>query len=448
MPVLRLRSAFLRWLHNANCDERGQTLLLVVVVMLALMGMAAMALDVGQILWSRGMEQNVADAAALAGVRALPLPKASTDPNNNAAVDLAKSYAAQNYPAGEAITVNAHVESVRSATAYDVIVVDISRAVQPGLRAAVGSVAPIDVPAHAEAIVTTVEPKCSIFPFVIQKTISPEGMPPIDYDNPAIYGKKVTLKIGAPGASAEGETPSPGNFGLLDIAGTGKDGLPKVISDGGGCIADPDSPLETLTGGKIGQIKEGFWGSPGGPDPLPGLIYHTNPDPWPACPPTDGVVDLSDPLRPISCTTVTGHGKVPDNVYWEVDNPNNPAPAPPSGPEVPWGLGSPSPDPDTVPPYYSGCNGPSAAGDYPAVQIGSCPRVGFVPVIANGSWPTGGSTEVTPIGWAAFYIIGTTNSGGGLSVIGSFLEKVSISGGTPSWGDPDGAPLVGYFLWK
>ncbi len=419
-------------LRQGSSTEKGQTMVLVGVVMLVLLGLGAVAIDVGQVLWSRGAEQNIADAAALAGVRALP-----KDPV--VAVKLATDYAKLNYPSTESITVNAYVKSERYTN--DAIVVEVHRTVKPWLRAAVGG-GDIDVPAVAEAIVTTVEPKCNIFPFVIQETITPDGMPlGIQYNDPAIYGTKVTLKVGAPGTSPEDSTPSPGNFGLLDVAGTGIDGLPKVISDGGGCIDDPSQPLDTLTGGKIGQIKQGFWGS-GGPSGLPGLFYHTNPEPWPPCPPQDGVVQTQADGRLIECTD-----GVPDNVYWEVNNANNPQPAPPPpNTKQPWGLGSPSPvgEPD----YDSGCNGPTADEPYPLVQIGSCPRVGFIPVIENGTWPSGSSDQVTAIDWAAFYIIGTTNSGGGLSVVGSFLKSVSISGGTPTWKDPNNAALVGYFLWK
>lgn len=417
-----------RRLRQGASTEKGQTLVLVGVTMLVLLGLGAIAIDVGQVLWSRGAQQNIADAAALAGVRYLP-------DNPPGAVELATNYAELNYPSTESITVNAYVKSERYPN--DTIVVDVRRTVQPWLRAAVGGGA-IDVPAHAEAIVTTVQPRCNIFPFVIQQTITPVGMTdPVPYDS--LYGTMVTLKIGAPGASVEGSLPSPGNFGLLDLTGTGIDGLPKVISDGGTCIADPSQPLDTLTGGKIGQIKPGFDGS-SGPYGLPGLFVNTNPEPWPACPPEDGVVWTQADGRLIECTN-----GVPDNVYWDVSNTDNPQPAPtPPDTRKPWGLGSPSGPPG----YDSGCNGPTANEPYPKVKVGGCPRVGFIPVIADGTWPTGSSGPITPVEWAAFYVIGTTNKGGGLSVVGSFLEQVWVSGGIPTWGDPNDAPMVGYFLWK
>ena len=66
--------------------------MLFLVMMLVLLGLAAMALDVGLIMWSRGTQQNAADAAALAGVRLLP-GDASAEAT---AVAVARDYAALN----------------------------------------------------------------------------------------------------------------------------------------------------------------------------------------------------------------------------------------------------------------------------------------------------------------------------------------------------------------
>ena len=47
--------------------ERGATLVLVVFALTALLGVAALALDIGMMEWARQQAQNAADAAALAG---------------------------------------------------------------------------------------------------------------------------------------------------------------------------------------------------------------------------------------------------------------------------------------------------------------------------------------------------------------------------------------------
>src|SRR5574341_2503016 len=57
--------------------ERGQTLIVAVLVMSVLLGFVAMAIDVGLFFEDRRHFQNSADAMALAGVAELPLNPAS-----------------------------------------------------------------------------------------------------------------------------------------------------------------------------------------------------------------------------------------------------------------------------------------------------------------------------------------------------------------------------------
>lgn len=70
-------------------SERGQVVVLTVVAMVVILGMAAMAIDVGSWYQSQRREQAVVDAAALAGAQALP-----DDPAQ--AVSLAVDYAGKN----------------------------------------------------------------------------------------------------------------------------------------------------------------------------------------------------------------------------------------------------------------------------------------------------------------------------------------------------------------
>jgi len=70
-------------------DERGQVLVLSVVAFAALLGMAALAIDLGSWYRTQRQDQAVADAAALAGAQALP-----DDPVQ--AVSLASEYAKKN----------------------------------------------------------------------------------------------------------------------------------------------------------------------------------------------------------------------------------------------------------------------------------------------------------------------------------------------------------------
>lgn len=67
--------------HDCN-SERGVTLLLVAVAMLAIIGMAALAIDVVTLYLAREEAQRSADAGALAGARILSLTGVTGDPDN------------------------------------------------------------------------------------------------------------------------------------------------------------------------------------------------------------------------------------------------------------------------------------------------------------------------------------------------------------------------------
>ena len=70
--------------------ERGQILPLVVVMLVALLGIAAFAIDVGYAYYAKRQLQSATDAAALAGAQDLP--------NGSTAIATAASYAAANTP--------------------------------------------------------------------------------------------------------------------------------------------------------------------------------------------------------------------------------------------------------------------------------------------------------------------------------------------------------------
>src|SRR5947209_4613273 len=77
-------------LRQRTRDEHGATIVFVAVVMIVILGMAALVVDVGSWFNTRREAQNAADAAALAGVQDLP-GSAST------AVNDAVSYGQTNY---------------------------------------------------------------------------------------------------------------------------------------------------------------------------------------------------------------------------------------------------------------------------------------------------------------------------------------------------------------
>ncbi|MGH8359802.1 MAG: pilus assembly protein TadG-related protein, partial [Pseudomonas sp.] len=62
--------------------EQGQTILLVAVSLVALLGMAALAIDIVTLYVARAEAQRAADGAALAGAQMLVSTGLTTDPCN------------------------------------------------------------------------------------------------------------------------------------------------------------------------------------------------------------------------------------------------------------------------------------------------------------------------------------------------------------------------------
>jgi len=94
---------------NRGKRERGQTLALVAISVIALLGMAALAIDVVSLYVARGQAERAADAAALAAAKVLADAGVTTDPANSsniwtsacaAAVIEAQNVASQNEVAG------------------------------------------------------------------------------------------------------------------------------------------------------------------------------------------------------------------------------------------------------------------------------------------------------------------------------------------------------------
>lgn len=176
-------------------EERGVTLVLVVFMMIVIFGFAAMAIDVGDVLWNRHALQNAVDAAALAGVRELP-----EDPEKARAV--ARQYLEDNLPGVTDITIDIQVTTLFEVNPNDSIIVTATRRLEGGLRQAVGG-GDINVPAVAQAVVAESVNMCEIWPW---------GIAEADAED-IEYGVPVTMKV------VPGNKYSPGNFGALDLDG-------------------------------------------------------------------------------------------------------------------------------------------------------------------------------------------------------------------------------------
>jgi Flp pilus assembly protein TadG len=96
--------------HEPGAGERGQTLALLVIFMLSLVGMAAMAIDVGTWYQARRSIQSAADAAALAG--ASQLPAGWSNAQTAAQAEFAKNSKTGDSAVYSNVTVNASSDSV------------------------------------------------------------------------------------------------------------------------------------------------------------------------------------------------------------------------------------------------------------------------------------------------------------------------------------------------
>lgn len=426
---------FVRSTHRNATSERGQTLVLVAVMMFVLIGLAAMAVDVGEILWSRGSEQNAADAGALAGVRYLPA-------DTTAAQQVAVQYVTKNGFGDQTLVDSGDAKLTASVTAQvsktyndnDTLTVTVSRAVGGGLRQAVGG-GDINVPAKAVTIVAPAVPPCDIWPFGIEAGSILYGADGNIYttDSGLPYGIKVVLKVPPQYQVASGD------FLLLRPGVSSGEADVKSNIINGGCINNLDT-IGTEPGNK------------GNPTINAVLTAITNTDPC-----YDSATQL------------------PDSVYWQVnkDHPSNSGPYPKlipgttytdfsSGDGV-WkdGGGQTS----TIYPYALGnpCNkvggngnaGPPTSSDpFPVVAVPSTSRVGVVPILAPGTFTnannggkSGGSFTAVIDSFAAFYLIGVETIGSDDFIVGAFLGKVVVKNPQADYGKPLNGP-VDYFLWK
>jgi hypothetical protein len=395
------------------CNERGQTLVMVAVVLVVLLGMSAMAVDVGGILWSRGAEQNAADAAALAGVRQLPA-------NTAAAQAVARTYATSNgFSDGvDGVTVTPEVSTTYNTN--DTLTVTITRTVQPGLRAAVGA-GIVNVPAAAVGIVAPTVAPCDIWPWGIEEDTLLYGTDGTVYNSGVDglpYGKKVVLKVPQQYQVVPGDFLAlrPGNSnGVSDYRNNIKHGA---------CI-DNVATIETEPGNMGNNTEK--------------AVASDN----------DSAIKQCDPCYNQATQS-------PDSVYWEVndDNPRYSDNGAGDWTDPSTGLNY------TTRPFALGCpcdnacgntGPPSSTAPFPQVVVPSTSRIGIVPILEAGTFSEAfgnhGHFTANIAGFAAFYLIGIQTEGSQDFVVGAFLKDVKVKAGKPVYGQPLNGP-VGYFLWR
>jgi hypothetical protein len=191
-------------------DQRGQTMLLVILLMGLMLGMAGVSIDVGAWFVADRKLQAAADAAALAGAQELP--------NAGQAETYATDYANTN---GTSLTsVGVVVTTLDSQN--DTIDVDVA-GTAPSFFARIFGFDSVNVGAHAQARSALIEGANSVAPIVVNDT-QPELQCYLTGGGPNCYGSTVTLNLlNLKKADQAGPTPAPsdgaGQFSLLNLDG-------------------------------------------------------------------------------------------------------------------------------------------------------------------------------------------------------------------------------------
>ena len=179
--------------------QSGQALVLTVVMLVSLLGMAALVLDVGS--WYRAKRnlQATADAAALAGAQALPDTPAN-------APALANQYATANAPdlATKDVSISSNI------VPNDRISVHVTRP-SPGFFAKLFGIDSVQVGATATAQTEGMTSARYVAPITVKNThpmLAGAGCPCFGPEN------ETTLPLGKTGA--------PGAFDLVDLEGDGQ----------------------------------------------------------------------------------------------------------------------------------------------------------------------------------------------------------------------------------
>lgn len=179
-------------------NERGQAIVLTVLFMAAVLGMAALVIDVGSWYHAKRQLQSTADAAALAGAQALPRYPAN-------ASAWALDYGSRN---GGGVLAG-DVTITRSWTPNDTISVKAKKS-KPGIFSRVLGVGTVDIGASAKARVEAPAQARYVAPMVVN--CAHDYIRGCNGDPSLRLNAQTTLPFNALGA--------PGAFGMLNLDGS------------------------------------------------------------------------------------------------------------------------------------------------------------------------------------------------------------------------------------
>ncbi|MDX6538468.1 MAG: hypothetical protein QOI71_78 [Gaiellales bacterium] len=300
--------------------ERGQVLIVVMFAMLALLGVAAFAIDVGYAYYAKRQLQSAADAAALAGAQDLP--------DVTAATATAQSYAAANTPANIS---GFNFTYVASCTKTAISATGCAAAVNPNELTVAGTaqtntwfaklfgMSHFDLSAHANAC-----SPCSSTPVDVVIAIDRTGSmcSPTDAS-----GNCIDLDNAKSGVRTM--------LGILNppYAQIGMIAFPPVQATATSACAAPYNSLggngydgyDAATRGYVTDTINGnYQTSAGVLDTTSGLYLHTTPGKASACIQAGGNTSYSEALRQAQAELVAnGRPNVPDFIVFLTDGEAN-----------------------------------------------------------------------------------------------------------------------------
>ena len=300
-------------------EERGQILPLIVVMLVALLGIGAFAIDVGYAYYAKRQLQSATDAAALAGAQDLP--------NGTVAIATATSYAAANTPANlSSFNFTYQVKCTNTA----VIATGCSAAVNPNALVVSGTartdawfaglfgITHFDVSAHANAC-----SPCSSTPvdivIAVDRTGSmcqPTGPGGECTDlNNAKDGIRTMLGMMNPPAAQIGMVAFP----PVQTTATSPCGAPYNSLGGNGFDG-----YDTATRGYVTDVIASDYKTGPALNASSGLYLHTVDGPSSSCIQAGGNTSYSEALRQAQAE-LTAHGRasVPDYIIFLTDGEAN-----------------------------------------------------------------------------------------------------------------------------
>jgi Flp pilus assembly protein TadG len=304
-------------------DERGASLMFAAICMVVLLGMSALAIDVGMLYAAKGQAQNAADSGALAGAGSLLL----SPEDGTTATLVAEQFAEKHQIIKQTVAIEP-AEDVQVDLANQRVTVTARRiqargnAVPTFFARVLSMVQPgqwdlVDIQATATAEIQSASSASCLKPWAIPDAyddvnnngVFDEG----DYyesrvtswgtnyrSNNYDFGTQLVLKYGSPGDAI-----APGQFFPIDLPlpegpDTGGDRYRENIANCNGQIVDIGDSVWTENGNMIGPTKQGVQElidlDPGASwDPVDGIVNSAFP---PGASPRIGRVPMFDPRVP------------------------------------------------------------------------------------------------------------------------------------------------------